>query len=453
MPPSRPDANGGGTHSSPALDPLSATAGAMDEVPAFTAEQVASHNTAGDCWITIDGDVYDVSAFAALHPGGRHVLQAEGGRDASGLFRRFHHPRVLDKYRPRLRIGRLAGYEDPNEAAASLRAAMLPRSFGDLVPYGDPAWYQRFNSPYYSESHRRWRADLRTFLEAVVFPTIPAWRESSSGPDRGVYKAMGRRGLLALMAGPPFPAEYLATDVAEGRVQGPPEGFDYFHELILYDELARQGDGRIVAALTNGPAIASPVIQRFAAPALAREVLPPLLRGETFAALAISEPNAGSDVAGLLCTASAEVVNGSRVYRVNGNKKWITNGTYADHFVTAVVTGTPGQGGLSFLLVDRDTPGLSVRKVAVRDADVSGTAYLDFDECLVPAERLLGEEGDGFRMIMHNFVSSQGPSWPSWPRPLITGLVQATPASRRDDGASHAPSISHLPASPPGGPG
>lgn len=88
---------------------------------------------------------------------------------------------------------------------------------------------------------------------------------------------------------------------------------------------------------------------------------------------------------------------------MNGNKKWITNGTYADYFVTAVVTGKPGQHGISFLLVDGNIAGLSVRKVAVRDADVSGTAYLDFDNCLVPASRLIGLENEGFRLIMHNF--------------------------------------------------
>lgn len=218
----------------------------------YTAAEVAQHCASGDSWVVIDGGVFDVSAFAALHPGGRHVLEQTAGGDASAVFKRFHSPRILEKYSPRLRIGRLAGYEDPDAARQLLAAAVLPDSFGDLVPYGDPAWYQRFKSPYYTDSHRSWRRDLRAFFETEVFPTIPAWEKSGKGPAPAVYRAMGARGLLALMAGPPFPTEYLAAELASGAIQGPPSDFDYFHELILYDELARQGDGRIIAALTNG---------------------------------------------------------------------------------------------------------------------------------------------------------------------------------------------------------
>jgi len=88
-------------------------------------------------------------------------------------------------------------------------------------------------------------------------------------------------------------------------------------------------------------------------------------------------------------------------YVVTGNKKWITGGTYAHYFVTAVRTGKRGQ--LSFLLIDRDTPGFSVRKLNIRDSDLSGTAYLDFDNCRVPASNLIGKENDGFKLVMYNF--------------------------------------------------
>ena len=90
-------------------------------------------------------------------------------------------------------------------------------------------------------------------------------------------------------------------------------------------------------------------------------------------------------------------------YVLNGNKKWITNGMYAKYFVTAVVTGPKGgdpRRGLSLMLVDRDAPGFSTRKVNVPMADISGTAYLDFDDCRVPASALIGEQNKGFKLIM-----------------------------------------------------
>ena len=119
--------------------------------------------------------------------------------------------------------------------------------------------------------------------------------------------------------------------------------------------------------------------------------------GRKLISLAISEPHIGSDVRGMMTTA----VRDGKDYVINGNKKWITNGTYADFHVTAVRTGAAGE--LSLLLVSSDTPGFSRRKLNIRGSDVSGTAYLDFDNCRVPKDRLIGQEGKGFKMIMYNF--------------------------------------------------
>jgi len=140
-------------------------------------------------------------------------------------------------------------------------------------------------------------------------------------------------------------------------------------------------------------------VLRFGSEELKRRIVPDVLLGKKIIALAISEPQAGSDVAGMVSTA---VKQGSN-YVVNGNKKWITNGTYADYFSTAVVTGKPGQSGMSFLLVERDMEGFSTRKLPVRDSDVSGTAYLDFNNVLVPTRNLIGQENKGFKLVMYNF--------------------------------------------------
>jgi alkylation response protein AidB-like acyl-CoA dehydrogenase len=132
-----------------------------------------------------------------------------------------------------------------------------------------------------------------------------------------------------------------------------------------------------------------------------RRVAPDVLLGKKFISLAVSEPNAGSDVAGIATVAryvrcvnvTLRCSDEGNHFVVNGNKKWITNGTYADYHVTAVRTGNSGE--LSFLLVESGTPGFKVRKLEIRDSDISGTAYLDFDNCHVPIQNLIGKKNQG----------------------------------------------------------
>eukprot|EP01094_Clydonella_sp_ATCC50884_P000037 TRINITY_DN1002_c0_g1_i1.p1 TRINITY_DN1002_c0_g1~~TRINITY_DN1002_c0_g1_i1.p1 ORF type:complete len:549 (-),score=204.74 TRINITY_DN1002_c0_g1_i1:152-1762(-) len=359
-------------------------------LPEVTMAEVAKHGRDGDAWIVVEGFVYDVSAFAEMHPGGRRWLVEAAGGDASDAFKLYHSPRVLAKYHDRLCVGVIKG-AGPEVGAARLEAARLPGMFGDQVPYGDPAWYQRLtNSPYYKETHKRWRERVRAFTEAEILPTMHEWCEDSKPPAELVQK-MGREGFLAAMMGPPYPAEYCDAPA--------PEDFDYFHELILYDEIARCGHAGVIAALTNGPAIGLSAIFRFGSDELKRRIMPDVLAGRKFIALAISEPNAGSDVAGLTTRATPQ--EGS--YVVTGQKKWITNGMYADYFVTAVITGKSGMQGMSLMLIEADRDGFSRRKVNVRGSNVSGTAFLDFDGCVVPAANLIGRENHGFRQTMWNF--------------------------------------------------
>ena len=365
--------------------------------PTFTLDDVRRHNAAGDAWIVVDGAVYDVSKFAAMHPGGRHVLNQQAGKDASALFKLFHNDTVLRKYSRMLRKGKLADADADGAAGGGGASAMAAAMgfFGDVVPYGDPIWYTRFNSPYYKETHRRWRATVRAFCEEEIFPGLDKWQYSGKRPPADLMRKMGDAGLLAAMHGPPWPREYLDASARAAE----PEDFDYFHELILYDEIARQGNAAVVAALTNGCAIALPAVMRFGSEEMRRRVAPDVLMGRELIALAISEPNAGSDVAGMALEARRD----GDSYVLNGNKKWITNGMYSKYFVTAVVTGPKGgdpRRGLSLMLVDRDTPGFSTRKVNVPMADISGTAYLDFDDCRVPASALIGEQNKGFKLIM-----------------------------------------------------
>ena len=131
----------------------------------------------------------------------------------------------------------------------------------------------------------------------------------------------------------------------------PPEKWDAFHELIVTDELSRAGSGGLVWNLIGGLGIGGPPLAKFGSKALKERILPGLLAGETRICLAITEPDAGSDVANLTC--EAKLTEDGKHYIVNGEKKWITNGIWADYFTAAVRTGGEGAGGVSLLLIER----------------------------------------------------------------------------------------------------
>lgn len=126
-----------------------------------------------------------------------------------------------------------------------------------------------------------------------------------------------------------------------------------------------------------------------------------VLTGEKMICLAITEPWAGSDVAGLKCT--AELTDDGKHYIVNGMKKFITTGEYADIFTTAVRTGGEGFFGVSLLAIERTMPGVKTRKMNMQGVWGSGTAFITFENVKVPVEHLIGEEGIGFMYIMQNF--------------------------------------------------
>jgi acyl-CoA dehydrogenase len=139
--------------------------------------------------------------------------------------------------------------------------------------------------------------------------------------------------------------------------------------------------------------------------ALKQRVVPPVLRGEKIAALAITEPGGGSDVAALRTTAVRESTSSGEHYIVNGEKTFITSGMRADFLSVAVRTdpANRGPGGVSLLLIDGDTPGLSRSELKKMGWWASDTAHLRFEQCRVPVANLIGAEGEGFKAIMHNF--------------------------------------------------
>lgn len=267
-------------------------------------------------------------------------------------------------------------------------------TFGDMNAFGDPSWYQAFNNPgYYNETHKKLRAMVRQYVEEEVIPNVYEWDEAGEIP-REAYLRIGSLGWLPIVVGRPWPKQYIGEC---------PLGFepDYFHELIVHDELARCGSGGFMWGIAGGLTIGMPPVLKWGRPEVKARVAPGVLKAENVICLAITEPMAGSDVANL----RASAVKKDDHYLVNGEKKWITNGIFADYFTVAVRTGSlkDGMKGLSLLLVERDMPGVTTRKMKCSGVWSSGTTYITLEDVKVPLANLIGKEGKGGEMMMSNF--------------------------------------------------
>jgi acyl-CoA dehydrogenase len=242
----------------------------------------------------------------------------------------------------------------------------------------------RLNPVYYTAEHLALRESLRRFVAAEITPHAAAWDEAGGFP-RELYARAADVGLLGLG----FPEEY-----------GGLPGVDYFHRLVASLELAQAGSGGVVASLMSHT-IGSPPVAALGSAELKQRVLPEVLAGRRIAALAITEPSGGSDVAALRTTA----VRDGDHYVLHGEKTFITSGMRADYLTVAARTDPAARGarGLSLLLVEGDTPGLTRTPLAKMGWWASDTAHLHFDGCRVPAANLIGPENSGFLAIMLNF--------------------------------------------------
>ena len=233
----------------------------------------------------------------------------------------------------------------------------------------------------FSAEHTAFRDSLRAFVEREIAPHIHAWDEAEGFP-RELYAKAAAIGLLGLG----YPEAYGGTPADAG------------FRLIAIEEIARAGSGGLMASLLSHN-IGLPPILAHGSEALKRRVIPEVLRGEKIAALAITEPSGGSDVARLRTTARLE----GGAWILDGEKVFITSGLRADWITVAVRTGGKGAAGVSLIAVPGDAPGLARTPLAKMGWWCSDTAQLRFDGCRVPAENLIGEVDTGFRMIMNNF--------------------------------------------------
>ncbi|KAL9107823.1 MAG: hypothetical protein Q9227_007338 [Pyrenula ochraceoflavens] len=390
----------------------------------FSQGDVASHNKPGDLYIIVDEDVYDLTKFQDEHPGGKKILQRAAGKDASKQFWKYHNDSILKKYKGQLQVGSLdtkKAVEKPKAptpaTSAEKKEKVIPKSdlgtvvpdagpsagqelealdpYGSLIPFADPAWYHGYYSPYFKQSHAALRDEVRSWVESELDPYVTEWDEAKEVPA-SIYKQMGERGYLAGLLGMKYPTKY--TDYRVKSV--PPEQWDFFHELIVTDEIARTGSGGLVWNLIGGYGIGCPPLAKYGKKPLVDRILPQILAGEKRICLAITEPDAGSDVANLTC--EAKLSDDGKHYIVNGEKKWITNGVWCDYFTTAVRTGKEGMNGVSVLLIERGE-GVSTRRMDCQGVWSSGTTYITFEDAKVPVENLIGKENQGFRVVMTNF--------------------------------------------------
>jgi acyl-CoA dehydrogenase len=237
--------------------------------------------------------------------------------------------------------------------------------------------------PPFTEEHEQLRKSIRAFVEKDVVPQVAAWEEAGQIP-RGFWRRLGELGLLGLE---------IPTEHGGG-------GGDFLSSVVLGEEMARCRSGGVAFSVLVHTDMSSPWLTRYGTEAQKRRYLPGIVSGETVCALGITEPGAGSDMAGL---ATRAVRRGER-YLLSGGKIFITNGVHGDLYFVAARTGegSPGRrhDGISMFLVERGLPGFSVsRRLDKMGMRASDTAELSFQDCPVPAENLLGVEGRGFQQL------------------------------------------------------
>jgi acyl-CoA dehydrogenase len=235
----------------------------------------------------------------------------------------------------------------------------------------------------FTEDHQAFRRTVRELCERELAPHAREWDERGEFPKE-LFRRFGELGLFGIRQDPAWGGS----------------GLDWWYVVAYTEELVRSRNAGLNMGMLVHGEMAIPVIGEIGTDEQKREFLAPAVRGERIGALAISEPDAGSDGAALRTTArrdGADLV-------VNGSKMWITNGARADFLTMAVRTGGEGHGGISLLLFPTDTPGFQVSRTLEKvGTPSSDTAILFFEDCRVPARWLLGEENEGFSYVIANF--------------------------------------------------
>jgi acyl-CoA dehydrogenase len=241
---------------------------------------------------------------------------------------------------------------------------------------------------YLSPEHEMLREQIGRFVAREVEPHALAWEEAGSTP-REVLRKLGNAGLLGLMY--------------EEALGG--GGADAFTNLVFAEALSQSTFGGFIITVLVHTDMASPHLHHAGTPVQKARYMPRITAGETITAVGITEPEAGSDVAGIRTTAKRSA-DGSQ-WVLNGSKLFITNGVLADLYFIAAKTGE-GRHAMSMFIVEKGTPGFRVGRSLDKSGWLSSdTAELVFEDCRIPADHLLGEENRGFYSVMKNFQTER----------------------------------------------
>lgn len=238
---------------------------------------------------------------------------------------------------------------------------------------------------YFTKEHDQVRKAVRDFVNKRINPFVDEWEEKGIAPLHELFKEMGDLGFLGIRYDPKYGGE----------------GLDYWYETILLEEISRVKCGGVPMAIAVQTNMATPAIDEFGSDYLKEKYLKAAIKGEMVGAIAVTEPDAGSDVAAIKTFAKKD----GDSYILNGSKTYITNGTQAD-FLTllARTSDEPGYHSFGLFVVPTDLPGFQVsKKLEKLGMHSSDTAELYFDDMRIPAENLIGEETEGFIIQMQQF--------------------------------------------------
>ncbi len=250
------------------------------------------------------------------------------------------------------------------------------------------------NQIYFTKDHEMVRRAVKEFVEKEINPYMDEWEEQDIAPLHDLFKKMGDLGFLGIRYDPKYGGQ----------------GLDYWYDLILLEEMAHSHGMGIPMAVSVQTHMATPAIDEFGSEYLKETYLKPAIAGDMVASIAVTEPGAGSDVASLQTTAKKD----GDAYVINGSKTYITNGTQAD-FLTllARTSDDPGYHSFSLFVVPTNLEGFQVsRKLDKLGVRCSDTAELFFDNMRVPAENMIGREGEGFIYQMQQFQHERFSSMP-----------------------------------------
>ena len=236
---------------------------------------------------------------------------------------------------------------------------------------------------YLNEEHHIFRKSLRDFLDKEVVPHIDEWEENGMLP-KSIFRKFGEMGYFGISQ--------------EEKYGG--MNLDFWYDVIFIEEVSKCNSGGFGASISAHPYLSMSHLKYEGSDYLKDKYLPKAISGEWHGCLAITEPHAGSDVAGIKTTA---ILEGNH-YIVNGSKCFITNGVSADYMIVACKTQPErGASGISMIVVDGNTAGITRTNLKKLGWKASDTAEIAFDNVKVPTENLLGVENQGFYYIMQRF--------------------------------------------------